>query len=199
MNNRFAFSGLQLSRDVQGLIVNPPETDKKPSRDYPGIHENPYISDLSFSSQQVEKPKRLVFRPSIDLSDGYINLPFNGDIGLDEKTSLSSDKLSQESNVDLIKKESKQSEAGSYFNTHKYFALRLTESEKLAIKLGYEMVEDEKAYRGRYFIKNGLKWIHNIGALRVQLSKMYSQCVTDVDLFEDFHYDVEAYYCYNID
>ena len=42
-------------------------------------------------------------------------------------------------------------------------------SELLAIKNGFEVVYDKDAYNGRYFIKDGKKWIHNIDALKRQL------------------------------
>ena len=42
-------------------------------------------------------------------------------------------------------------------------------SEQLAVKNGFEVVYDKDAYNGRYFIKDGKKWIHNIDALKRQL------------------------------
>ena len=47
--------------------------------------------------------------------------------------------------------------------------LNLNRSEKLALKYNFQMVIDENAYNGRYFIKDGKKWIHNIDALKRQL------------------------------
>ena len=61
-------------------------------------------------------------------------------------------------------------------------------SELLAIKNGFEVVYDEDAYNGRYFIKDGKKWIHNIEALKRQL-----RVNSDSELSE-YDYDVVAYY-----
>ena len=61
-------------------------------------------------------------------------------------------------------------------------------SELLAIKNGFEVVYDEDAYNGRYFIKDGKKWIHNIEALKRQL-----RINSDAELLE-YDYDVSAYY-----
>ncbi|QKJ26130.1 hypothetical protein ACBT_0145 [Aliarcobacter cibarius] len=61
-------------------------------------------------------------------------------------------------------------------------------SELLAIKNGFEVVFDEDAYNGRYFIKDGKKWIHNIEALKRQL-----RVNSDSELSE-YDYDVVAYY-----
>lgn len=76
-----------------------------------------------------------------------------------------------------------------------------THSELLAISLGYKEVEDERAYNQRYFILNGKKWIHNLGALRRKLNAEYGRYIDDEELEaaapEGFAYDVEAYYAYN--
>ena len=61
-------------------------------------------------------------------------------------------------------------------------------SELLAIKNGFEVVYDEDAYNGRYFIKDGKKWIHNIEALKRQL-----RVNCDSELLE-YDYDVVSYY-----
>ncbi len=61
-------------------------------------------------------------------------------------------------------------------------------SELLAIKNGFEVVYDKDAYNGRYFIKDGKKWIHNIEALKRQL-----RVNSDSELSE-YDYDVVAYY-----
>ena len=61
-------------------------------------------------------------------------------------------------------------------------------SELLAIKNGFEVVYDKDAYNGRYFIKDGKKWIHNIDALKRQL-----RVNSDSELSE-YDYDVSAYY-----
>lgn len=64
-------------------------------------------------------------------------------------------------------------------------------SELLAIKNGFEVVYDEDAYNGRYFIKDGKKWIHNIDALKRQFGTSSDSEV------EEKGYDVEAYYSYH--
>ena len=61
-------------------------------------------------------------------------------------------------------------------------------SELLAIKNGFEVVFDKDAYNGRYFIKDGKKWIHNIDALKRQL-----RVNCDSELSE-YDYDVVSYY-----
>ncbi len=61
-------------------------------------------------------------------------------------------------------------------------------SELLAIKNGFEVVYDKDAYNGRYFIKDGKKWIHNIDALQRQFGMSSDSEV------EEKGYDVEAYY-----
>ncbi len=61
-------------------------------------------------------------------------------------------------------------------------------SELLAIKNGFDVVFDEDAYNGRYFIKDGKKWIHNIDALKRQL-----RIDSDSELSE-YDYDVSADY-----
>lgn len=38
-------------------------------------------------------------------------------------------------------------------------------SVKFALYLGYKEVQDPQAFQGRYFIKDGKKWIHDIEAL----------------------------------
>lgn len=82
---------------------------------------------------------------------------------------------------------------------HHYFT-PYSNSELLAISLGYEEVADSKAYNQRYFILNGKKWIHNLEALRHKLNAQYGRYITDEELEaadpEGFGYDVEAYYNY---
>lgn len=74
-------------------------------------------------------------------------------------------------------------------------------SELLALHLGYVEIADPLAYKGRYFFKNGKKWIHNIGALMKTLSNTYGRYISEEELSapspEGFGYDVEAYYLYN--
>ena len=66
--------------------------------------------------------------------------------------------------------------------------LNLNRSEKLALKYSFEMVIDEEAYNGRYFIKDGKKWIHNIDALKRQLGTKSD------DVLVNNGYDVKSYY-----
>lgn len=60
-------------------------------------------------------------------------------------------------------------------------------SEQLALKYGFEVIIDANAYNGRYFIKDGKKWIHNIGALKAQLR------VSSEDNLITMGYDVVTY------
>lgn len=73
-----------------------------------------------------------------------------------------------------------------------------TPSEIEALVAGFEEVADKRAYNGRYFIRNGKKWIHNLGALRKKLSDEYGYFISDEELSasapEGFGYDVENYY-----
>lgn len=64
-------------------------------------------------------------------------------------------------------------------------------SEQEAIKKGFEEVQDSEAYNGRYFIKDGLIWIHNIEALKSKLS-IYNE-----DELRYMKYDVDTYYGHN--
>ena len=64
-------------------------------------------------------------------------------------------------------------------------------SEKLAIKNGFKVVDDSKSYNGRYFVKKGLKWIHNIKALKSIL-----RVRLDSKLLE-MGYDIQSYYAVN--
>lgn len=72
------------------------------------------------------------------------------------------------------------------------------QSEIEALIAGFEEVADERAYNGRYFIRGGKKWIHNLGALRNKLIKEYGYFISDEELSasapEGFGYDVENYY-----
>lgn len=76
-----------------------------------------------------------------------------------------------------------------------------TESEMNAIAAGFVEVRDERAYNGRYFMKNGKKWIHNLEALRKKLNAEYGRYIDDEELSapapEGFGYDIETYYLYN--
>lgn len=61
-------------------------------------------------------------------------------------------------------------------------------SEKQALKQGFEEVEDAEAYNGRYFVKNGKIWIHNIEGLKHRLE------VYDEEQLRSLNYDVDTYY-----
>ena len=64
-------------------------------------------------------------------------------------------------------------------------------SEKEASKKGFEEVEDSETYNGRYFIKDGFIWIHNIEALKSKL------CIYNEDELRYMKYDVDTYYNHN--
>lgn len=66
--------------------------------------------------------------------------------------------------------------------------LNFNRSEQLALKNGFEVVLDEKAYNGRYFVREGKIWIHNISALKKQL-RIYNN--KELELHG---YDVKAYF-----
>lgn len=66
----------------------------------------------------------------------------------------------------------------------------LVKSAELARKHGFSAVECKNAFGGSYFIKNGKKWIHDLGALKRSLG------VTSDDELEDLGYDVTAYFRY---
>lgn len=61
---------------------------------------------------------------------------------------------------------------------------------ELALNLGFEEVCYEKAYRGKYYIKDGLIWIHDIEALKARLN--FNK---DEELRNE-NYDVTSYYKY---
>ena len=61
-------------------------------------------------------------------------------------------------------------------------------SEKKALANGFEEVADDNAYNGRYFVKDGLLWIHNISALKSRLH------ITSNERLFSMGYDVEAYF-----
>ena len=60
-------------------------------------------------------------------------------------------------------------------------------SVELAVALGYEGIPDESAYKGIYYSKNGLIWIHDIEALKASLGS------TSSEELESLNYDVDAY------
>ena len=61
---------------------------------------------------------------------------------------------------------------------------------ELALSLGFEEVCDERAYRGKYYIKDGLIWIHDIEALKTSLN------INKDGELEHSNYDVKSYYKY---
>ena len=60
-------------------------------------------------------------------------------------------------------------------------------SVELVLALGYEGIPDESAYKGIYYSKNGLIWIHDIEALKASLGS------TSSEELESLNYDVDAY------
>ena len=66
--------------------------------------------------------------------------------------------------------------------------LNFNRSEQLALNNGFKVVLDEGAYNGRYFIKDGKKWIHNISALKKQFA------ITDNSKLVQLGYDVDTYF-----
>lgn len=76
-----------------------------------------------------------------------------------------------------------------------------TASEIEALIAGYVEMADDRAYNGRFFVKSGKKWIHNLNSLRKKLSEMYGRYIDDEELNagypEGFGYDVENYYSRN--
>lgn len=81
---------------------------------------------------------------------------------------------------------SKSSYSSNYSKSKRYNA-----SEQLAYNSGFRAVSDGNAYNGRYFIKDGLKWIHNIGALKKQLR------ISNEKEMLRMGYAVDAYYMYH--
>jgi len=67
-------------------------------------------------------------------------------------------------------------------------------SEKLALRYGFEVIYKEDAFNGRFFERDGKKWIHNIDALKSRISR--DEGVSDISDYDlkDFGYDVDAYY-----
>lgn len=85
----------------------------------------------------------------------------------------------------------KYERSSSYSTSKSEKPKNLNRSENLALKNGFEIIYDESAYNGRYFIKDGKKWIHNIDALKRQLRIRSDSAV------ENLGYDVESYYIYH--
>ena len=63
-------------------------------------------------------------------------------------------------------------------------------SVELALHLGYEEVQDPQAFKSRYFIKDGKKWIHDIEALMRHLG------ISQYSDLEDLGYDLNNYHSY---
>ncbi|MDD3834377.1 MAG: hypothetical protein PHS42_02785 [Sulfurimonas sp.] len=80
--------------------------------------------------------------------------------------------------------------AYNYQNSAKQFdqKFNFNKSEQLALNNGFKVVLDASAYNGRYFIKDGRKWIHNISALKRQF------CITDNSKLEQMGYHIDAYF-----
>jgi len=60
-------------------------------------------------------------------------------------------------------------------------------SVTLAIALGYEGIQDESAYKGIYYSKNGMIWIHDIEALKAYLGSI------SIEELLSLGYDIDAY------
>lgn len=73
-------------------------------------------------------------------------------------------------------------------NSRKTYSKNFNRSEQLALNNGFQVVLDGDAYNGRYFIKDGKKWIHNLSALKRQMGTYRDNEV------ESMGYDVAAYY-----
>lgn len=71
---------------------------------------------------------------------------------------------------------------------HENYMKPYNASENEAISKGFEEMEDSEAYNGKYFIKDGLVWIHNIQALKSKLG------IYDEDELRYMKYDVDTYY-----
>jgi hypothetical protein len=61
---------------------------------------------------------------------------------------------------------------------------------ELALRLGFEEINDIKAYRGKYYIKDELIWIHDIEALKTRLN------LDEDEGLRRLNYDVGSYYKY---
>jgi flagellar biosynthesis/type III secretory pathway protein FliH len=65
-------------------------------------------------------------------------------------------------------------------------------SEQRAHDCGFKAVYEEGAYNGRYFVKDGKKWIHNLKALKSTMN------VSSEYQLKQMGYDVDAYRKYNM-
>ncbi|BCM75947.1 hypothetical protein KAM329D_37040 [Aeromonas caviae] len=63
-------------------------------------------------------------------------------------------------------------------------------SVQLALHLGYKEVQDSQAFKGRYLIKDGKKWIHDIEALMQHLG------ISQYSDLENLGYDLRNYHSY---
>jgi CII-binding regulator of phage lambda lysogenization HflD len=61
---------------------------------------------------------------------------------------------------------------------------------ELALALGFEEVLDEKAFKGKYYVKDSIVWIHDITALKRKLG------VSSDQELRDLSYDVDNYHEY---
>ena len=61
---------------------------------------------------------------------------------------------------------------------------------ELARYHGFKAIEDSKAYKGVYYIKNDKIWIHDIQALKNKL------CINSDDELRDLGYEVDKYHFY---
>lgn len=61
---------------------------------------------------------------------------------------------------------------------------------ELALSLGFQEVLEESAFKGRYYIKDGVIWIHDIDRLKNRLE------ISDEKELARLGYDVESYYKY---
>lgn len=64
-----------------------------------------------------------------------------------------------------------------------------TSSELAALSKGFQEVQDSEAYNGRYFVKDGLIWIHNLTALKAKLG------IFDENELRRLKYDIDTYHC----
>lgn len=75
-----------------------------------------------------------------------------------------------------------------------------TRSELKALKNGFKEIDNPEANNGRYFVKNGLTWIHDIDRLKnhIKITHQLDSEPSDAYL-KSLNYDVDSYYLYNND
>lgn len=61
---------------------------------------------------------------------------------------------------------------------------------QLALSLGFEEREDHNAYKGKYYVKHGIIWIHDISALKAKLK------IRSDNELRELNYDVDSYHKY---